>query len=57
MLIDFFLHLKNGRLPVSIKELLALLEAPDIAERCELLVQLMQFFGRRDDDEGRVTLQ
>ncbi len=27
MLIDFFLHLKNGRLPVSIKELLALLEA------------------------------
>ncbi|MEA3264790.1 MAG: LON peptidase substrate-binding domain-containing protein [Pseudomonadota bacterium] len=35
----------------------ALLEAPDIAARCELLVQLMQFFGRRDSDEGRVTLQ
>ena len=35
----------------------ALLEAPDVAARCELLVQLMQFFGRRDDDEGRVTLQ
>jgi Lon protease-like protein len=28
----------------------ALLEAGDIASRCELLVQLMQFFGRRDDD-------
>jgi len=35
----------------------ALLEAPNIAARCELLVQLMQFFGRRDSDEGRVTLQ
>ncbi|MDE2561979.1 MAG: LON peptidase substrate-binding domain-containing protein [Sphingomonadales bacterium] len=36
----------------------ALLEARDINERCELLVQLMQFFGRRDsDDDDRVTLQ
>lgn len=35
----------------------ALLEASDLAARCELLVQLMQFFGRRDSDEGRVTLQ
>lgn len=36
----------------------ALLEAPDISTRCELLVQLMQFFGRRgDDDDNRVTLQ
>jgi Lon protease-like protein len=35
----------------------ALLEAGSLAERCELLVQLMQFFGRRDSDEGRVTLQ
>jgi Lon protease-like protein len=36
----------------------ALLEAPDLATRCELLVQLMQFFSRRDsDDGGRVTLQ
>ena len=35
----------------------ALLEADDLAARCELLVQLMQFFGRRDGDEGRVTLQ
>ena len=35
----------------------ALLEAPDLAARCELLIQLMQFFGRSDPDEERVTLQ
>lgn len=35
----------------------ALLEADSLAARCELLVQLMQFFGRRDSDDGRVTLQ
>jgi len=36
----------------------ALLEADSLAARCELLVQLMQFFGKRDnDDGGRVTLQ
>ena len=35
----------------------ALLEADSIAERCELLVQLMQFYGRRDSDEDRATLQ
>lgn len=35
----------------------ALLEAPDISARCELLVQLMQFFGHRDADDDRVTLQ
>ena len=34
----------------------ALLEAPDIAERADLIVQLMQFFGRHDG-EDRVTLQ
>jgi Lon protease-like protein len=34
-----------------------LLEAPNIAARCELLVQLMQFFGHGDPDEGKVTLQ
>lgn len=34
----------------------ALLEAEDIAVRCELLVQLMQFFGRRDGDDD-ATLQ
>ena len=35
----------------------ALLEANSLPARCELLVQLMQFFGRRDSDDGRVTLQ
>jgi len=38
----------------------ALLEADGVCERCELLVQLMQFFGRRrsdNDDEDGVTLQ
>ena len=35
----------------------ALLEAEGLGTRCELLVQLMQFFGRRDSDDGRVTLQ
>ena len=35
----------------------ALLEAEDLRTRCELLVQLMQFFGRGDPDESRVTMQ
>ncbi|MEO6717301.1 MAG: LON peptidase substrate-binding domain-containing protein [Novosphingobium sp.] len=35
----------------------ALLEADGISARCELLVQLMQFFSRRDGDDDRVTLQ
>lgn len=35
----------------------ALLEAASLTERCELLVQLMQFYGRRDSDEDRATLQ
>ena len=35
----------------------ALLEADGLSTRCELLIQLMQFFGRRDSDDGRVTLQ
>ncbi|TCD06471.1 ATP-dependent protease [Erythrobacteraceae bacterium CFH 75059] len=36
----------------------ALLEAADLSTRCELLVQLMQFFGLHDGGEdGRVTLQ
>jgi uncharacterized protein len=34
----------------------ALLEAPSLSARAELIVQLMQFFGRHDGDE-RVTLQ
>ena len=36
----------------------ALLEAEGIGARCELLIQLMQFFGRHDGgDDGAVTLQ
>lgn len=35
----------------------ALLEAPTLPARCELLIQLMQFFGRRDSGDPRVTLQ
>lgn len=37
----------------------ALLEAPDLAARCDLLIQLMHFFGRSggSDDEGTPTLQ
>lgn len=35
----------------------ALLEARGLAVRSELIIQLMQFFGRRDGSEDRVTLQ
>lgn len=35
----------------------ALLEANTLTERCELLVQLMQFFGRSDGSEEITTLQ
>jgi uncharacterized protein len=36
----------------------ALLEADGINQRCDLLIQLMQFFGRHDGgDDGAVTLQ
>ncbi len=35
----------------------ALLESDTISGRCELLVQLMQFFGRRDGDDGQATMQ
>ena len=35
----------------------ALLEASDLSSRCELMVQLLQFFARRDGDDDRATLQ
>ncbi|MBO6527524.1 MAG: LON peptidase substrate-binding domain-containing protein [Erythrobacter sp.] len=35
----------------------ALLEAPDLRQRCELMIQLMQFFALRDDGDEIVTLQ
>ena len=43
--------------PFDIAAKQALLEAADLSARCELLIQLMQFFGRRDRDDGKVTLQ
>jgi uncharacterized protein len=42
--------------PFDIAAKQALLESPDIASRAELIVQLLQFFGRYDG-ENRVTLQ
>ena len=35
----------------------ALLEAESLSARCELLVQLMQFYGRRESGEDAATLQ
>jgi len=35
----------------------ALLEINGIGERSELIIQLMQFFGRHDNGESKVTLQ
>jgi Lon protease-like protein len=35
----------------------ALLEIDGLSNRAELTIQLLEFFGRQDGDEGRVTLQ
>lgn len=35
----------------------ALLETKELSQRSELIIQLMQFFGRHDGSENRVTLQ
>ena len=35
----------------------ALLEADTLSQRCETLVQLMQFFALRDGGDDRATLQ
>lgn len=43
--------------PFDIAAKQALLEADSLSARCELLIQLMQFFGRRDSDDPQVTLQ
>jgi hypothetical protein len=34
-----------------------MLEAPDLRKRCDLMIQLMQFFALRDDGDEIVTLQ
>lgn len=43
--------------PFDVAAKQALLEARGLAERCDLIVQLMQFFGRHDGSDDRVTLQ
>lgn len=44
--------------PFDVASKQALLEVDGLANRSELIIQLLQFFGRRDsDDDGRVTLQ
>ncbi len=35
----------------------ALLESRGLSQRSELIIQLMEFFGRHDGDDNRVTLQ
>jgi len=42
--------------PFDVAAKQALLESPDIEERAELIIQLMQFFGRHDGEDS-VTLQ
>jgi len=43
--------------PFDVAAKQALLEAPDIRVRCELLIQLLRAFGRRDSAADRVRLQ
>ena len=43
--------------PFDVSAKQALLEAPGIAERAELIIQLMQFFRRYGEGDDRVTLQ
>lgn len=43
--------------PFDVAAKQALLEAADISQRTELIIQLMQFFGRHSGEEDGVTLQ
>ena len=43
--------------PFDVAAKQALLEAPKIADRAEMLVQFMQFFGLHDGDDDSATLQ
>lgn len=43
--------------PFDIAAKQALLEVRGLADRSEMIIQLMQFFGRRDSSGDRVTLQ
>ncbi|MEP2987816.1 MAG: LON peptidase substrate-binding domain-containing protein [Parasphingorhabdus sp.] len=43
--------------PFDVASKQALLEVDGLANRSELIIQLLQFFGRSDGDDDRVTLQ
>ncbi len=43
--------------PFDVASKQALLEVEGLANRSELIIQLLQFFGRSDGDDDRVTLQ
>lgn len=43
--------------PFDVASKQALLEVDGLANRSELIIQLLQFFGRQDGDDDRVTLQ
>ncbi|WP_380880020.1 peptidase S16 [Sphingomonas sp. DBB INV C78] len=43
--------------PFDVAAKQALLEAPTIADRADLIIQFMQFFRLRDDDDDRATFQ
>lgn len=43
--------------PFDIAAKQALLEVRSLADRSEMIIQLMQFFGHRDSSDDRVTLQ
>ncbi|WP_379553546.1 LON peptidase substrate-binding domain-containing protein [Erythrobacter sp. W53] len=43
--------------PFDVASKQALLEAKDISDRCDMLIQLMQFFSLRDGGDDKVTLQ
>ena len=46
-----------GEAPFDAAAKQALLEAPTLRAWCEVMVQLLEFFGKGDPDEDRVTLQ
>lgn len=43
--------------PFDVASKQALLEVDGLANRAELIIQLLQFFGRQDGDDDRITLQ
>lgn len=43
--------------PFDVASKQALLEVDGLANRAELIIQLLEFFGRQDGDDDRITLQ